>query len=313
MGKVDVTLRDIIRDQGRGFLRELGIEGRVTLVPASFPSTRERQVDFLGLAEGAGGKKVLAHVEFQSQSDPEMVQRMLEYYSTISRWCYRQNRMGSQPSLPDEVVQIVVYSGNGRWNAPTSIHRRGIHFEFELVDIRMLSSRKLLASGDSGDTLIALLCAGGCDRDVIKAIVKKISQAPKNQQSDLGVQLLALAQVRGVRALIEREIMAMPITVNIDDIPLLREPFERAQAKSREDGLAEGLAEGLARGEAKGEAKGRATAIERLLKRKFPSDVPAGLAEYLAKLPLQSLDEILDDCLTAKSVSDALGRHAPKG
>ena len=77
------------------------------------------------------------------------------------------------------------------------------------------------------------------------------------------VQLLTLAEVGGVRALVEREIKAMPITVNIEDIPLLREPIDRAHAKGRSEGLAEGV------------AKGRAAAIERLLRRKF-LDVPAG-------------------------------------
>lgn len=144
MGRIDVTLRDIIRHQGRGFLRELGIEGHVTPVPTNFPSTRERRLDFLGLAELLDGRRLLAHIEFQSESDPEMAQRMLDYYSTISRWCYQQNRMGTQPRWPDEIVQIVVYSGNDRWTVPTTIHRRGIRFEFELVDIRVLSSRKLL-------------------------------------------------------------------------------------------------------------------------------------------------------------------------
>ena len=129
----------------------------------------------------------------------------------------------------------------------------------------------------------------------------------------------------------------MPITVNIEDIPLLREPFERAQARSREQGLEEGLAkgrqEGLAKGRqeglaegrqrglaeghqrglAKGRAAGLASAIDRLLQQKFLGDVPGGLAEHLAKLPPAALDEILDNCGTASSVSDALGRYAPKG
>lgn len=93
----------------------------------------------------------------------------------------------------------------------------------------------------------------------------------------------------------------MPITVNIEDIPLLREPFERARAEARAKGFAEGLALVLL------------AAIEQLLRQKFPSDVRAGLVEHLAKLPPESLDEMIDNCATALSVSDAVGRSAPKG
>jgi hypothetical protein len=315
--KIDVTLRDIFHHRGRGFLRELGLEGRFTPLPTEFPSTKDRRVDLLGLLECPDGTRVLAHIEFQSEPDPEMVERMLEYDSVLSRWRHQRNSMGEEPPLPESIVQKLVYVGKKNWKARTVMDGPGIHFEFEFVDVRRLSSRRLSADGDDGDALIALLCAGGSNRDMIQAIVDKISCVPEREQADLG----ALAGLRDVQALVEQEITAMPITVNIEDIPLLREPFERAQARSREQGLEEGLAkgrqEGLAEGHQRGLAKGRAAglaeAIDRLLQQKFVGDVPAGLAEHLAKLPPAVLDEILDNCATASSVSDALGRYAPKG
>ena len=329
MPKIDIALRDIFHHRGRGFLRELGLEGRFTLLPTEFPSTKDRRVDLLGLLECPNGTRVLAHIEFQSEPDPEMVERMLEYYSVLSRWRHQRNSMGEEPPLPESIVQKLVYVGKKKWKARTVMDGPGIHFEFEFVDVRRLSSRRLLADGDDGDALIALLCAGGSNRDMIQAIVDKISRVPKREQADLWAQLGALAGLRDVQALVEQEITAMPITVNIEDIPLLREPFERAQARSREQGLEEGLAkgrqEGLAegrqrglaeghqRGLAKGRAAGLAEAIDRLLQQKFVGDVPAGLAEHLAKLPPAVLDEILDNCATASSVSNALGRYAPKG
>ena len=317
MPKIDVTLRDIFHHRGRGFLRELGLEGRFTPLPTEFPSTKDRRVDLLGLLECPDGTRVLAHIEFQSEPDPEMVERMLEYDSVLSRWRHQRNSMGEEPPLPESIVQKLVYVGKKNWKARTVMDGPGIHFEFEFVDVRRLSSRRLSADGDDGDALIALLCAGGSNRDMIQAIVDKISCVPEREQADLG----ALAGLRDVQALVEQEITAMPITVNIEDIPLLREPFERAQARSREQGLEEGLAkgrqEGLAEGHQRGLAKGRAAglaeAIDRLLQQKFVGDVPAGLAEHLAKLPPAVLDEILDNCATASSVSDALGRYAPKG
>jgi hypothetical protein len=56
--------------------------------------------------------------------------------------------------------------------------------------------------------------------------------------------------------LIEQEWQAMVVTVNFENIPLLREPIDRAHAKGRTEGMAE--------------------ATQRLLERRFPGQVPDG-------------------------------------
>jgi hypothetical protein len=87
----------------------------------------------------------------------------------------------------------------------------------------------------------------------------------------------------------------MPITVNVADSKLLREPIDRARTE----------------GEAKGEAKGKAAAIEKILQRRFQRDVPAGLTDHLVGLAVPTLDLIFDQSLTAGSVEDALGSYMP--
>jgi hypothetical protein len=95
--------------------------------------------------------------------------------------------------------------------------------------------------------------------------------------------------------LIEKEYQAMGLPLSVENIPVLREPIDRARAE----------------GEARGRAEGRAHAIERVLQARFPGEVPVGLAEHLSDLPPEVLDQVLETSATAGSVEDALGSYTP--
>lgn len=298
MGEYDVTLRHVTRIGGRAFLRAMGIEGQLTPVHTDFPNTRSRQVDFLAVLDRPDGSKTLLHIEFQSAPDPSMAARMLGYYSDILIWLAEQ-KPTEGAEIPHEVLQKVVYVGARPWTPAAKIERADLRFRFEVVSAAALPAHPLLQSGDLGDAVLAVLCEDGSSPDVVKAILARIARAPENQRSDALAQLLALAGLRGIGPFIEREYRAMGIVVNVEDIPLLREPIDRARDKA--------LAEGLAKGRAQGEA----LAIERVLRSRFPSDVPPGLVGHLADLLPEALDEILQKCANASSVEEALGTHMP--
>jgi hypothetical protein len=193
----------------------------------------------------------------------------------------------------------VVYVGEELWKSAITIDHDGLKLRFAFIDVRKLDARPLVETGDLWDAVLAMLCAGGTDPDVIKAILKRIARAPEHQRADALAQLFALSKLRGIRPLIEQEYKAMPITVSVEDIPLLRAPIDRAYDKGR--------AEGKAEGQASGEAAGVAKSIETILRQRFPSQVPAGLANRLSHVAAEALDEILRKSLTAHSVADALG------
>ena len=132
-----------------------------------------------------------------------MPRRMLEYYCDILAWLdsRRDDRIGA---LPLEIVQTVVYVGAKRWNPKTGISNRNLDFRFEFVIVSMLDARPLLDAGDLADAIIAVLSADGTNPDVIKAILKRIAQAPDNQRADALAQLFALSKLRGIRPLIEQ-------------------------------------------------------------------------------------------------------------
>jgi hypothetical protein len=294
MGEYDVTLRHVIRTGGSGFLHAVGAGGRLRPILTDFPNTRNRQVDFLAVLENTDGGRKLLHVEFQSAPDPGMAARMLGYCSDILTWLGERRRK-STDDLPQELLQKVVYVGSKTWTPASGIDQANLRFRFDFVNALSLNARALLQTGDLGDAVIAVLCGDGTNEDVVKAILTKVAQAPEKERGDALAQLLALAKLRGIRPLIEREYKTMGIVVNVEDIELLREPIDRARAE----------------GFAKGQTRGEAIAIERILRSRFPGNVPDGLADHLGDLLPEALEDILQKCWKASSVEEALGTHMP--
>jgi hypothetical protein len=113
--------------------------------------------------------------------------------------------------------------------------------------------------------------------------------------------------------MVEQEIREISITASMEDIPLparaSHEPWRGLRGRL-EGGPGEG------RGKQVGEGQSGWPGLEPVgdcSDRKFSGEAPAGLAKYLAELPPEAGDEILDKRVTALSVSDALGHDAPKG
>ncbi len=291
LGEYDITLRHVIRFGGRGFLELMGIEGRLTPLPTDFPNTRYRRVDFLALQDRPDGSKRLVHVELQTAPDGTMPARMLGYYSDILIWLAEEQKANRHTEVPAGILQKVIHIGPRRWSSDRGIRHDNLRFRFDLVDAIKLSSRPLLEKGDLGDAVVSILCADGTKPNVLRTILRRIAQAPESERADALAQLVALSGLRGVRSLIEREYEAMGITINVADSKLLREPIDRAREEGRNRMLAEN--------------------IERLLQKRFPGEVPARLADHLADVPPQALDEIFEKSMTATSVSDALGSHMP--
>ena len=166
-----------------------------------------------------------------------------------------------------------------------------MEYKCAVVHIRTLSARPLLQAGDLGDAVIAVLCADGTQPDVLKTILARIVEAPAVERADALTQLLILSELRGIRSVIEREWQAMGVTVNIENIPMLREPIDRAHAK--------------------GHAEGVASTIQRLLERRFPGQVPDDLADHLKDLGPGAIDQISENLLTGQTIEEVLGRHMP--
>ena len=77
----DITLKDLLGRGAPALLHQLSGSALARLEPTELPAARDRRPDLLArLTDGR-----LLHLELQSQSDPRMAWRMLDYYGLIVR------------------------------------------------------------------------------------------------------------------------------------------------------------------------------------------------------------------------------------
>jgi len=108
MGKLDITLRDIISNIPYKFVKILTGKKAVKILDNAFPSVKERKADLLlELEDGS-----IFHLELQTNNDSKMHFRMAEYYLLIKR--RYKNKF---------ILQMVLYVGDGKPNMPNKIKR----------------------------------------------------------------------------------------------------------------------------------------------------------------------------------------------
>lgn len=86
MGDYDVTLRYMARTPCSGTLGQLGARKVLATAETEFPSVRDRRINYIELVEGAGRRRWLQQIEFQSHRDAGMLGRMVGYRGDIADW-----------------------------------------------------------------------------------------------------------------------------------------------------------------------------------------------------------------------------------
>ncbi|MCC8953632.1 hypothetical protein H8B02_09260 [Bradyrhizobium sp. Pear77] len=134
--KYDVPLKTIIKNRRSNLRAALGIQGEWRELPTNFPA-REHEVDFLAYVKNGRRRAYLAHVELQSDRDPDMLTRMLSYRADIRNW---QQTSGDVECNGLSVVQTAAYIGPGSWSPKLRLKEPQIEFEYGYLDVKTLDS-----------------------------------------------------------------------------------------------------------------------------------------------------------------------------
>jgi hypothetical protein len=172
---------------------------------------RNLRVDMLGAFEDGE----LAEIEFQSTNTDDLPIRMGEYLFAIGRIHGRMPR------------QIVLYVGDPPMRMPNSIAGEDFWLRYRLIDARDLDGEALLASGNLGDNVIALLTRLGERRETVNRILERIASGPEAERSQAMAELLIVACLRKRDGSVREEAKKMPILNDIMDSevfgPLIRQ------------------------------------------------------------------------------------------
>ena len=105
-------------------------------INVEIPNVRMNKLDLVAwLTDGR-----LYHLELQSGNDPEMAQRMLEYYLLLWKW------YGVRP------LQQLIYVGRRPMTMSAEIQHENLTFRYPIIDMRELDSEAFLESPASRTT-----------------------------------------------------------------------------------------------------------------------------------------------------------------
>ncbi|MBF0155192.1 MAG: DUF4351 domain-containing protein [Magnetococcales bacterium] len=257
----DTTFKDLFKQPPQRLLHVLVGQQAVAILPVEFASTQKRVPDLVFLMEDGS----IVHVELNSKPE-EMDWRMLMYHTFIRQ------------QYPDKILrQKLLYVGDTRWNQQVGIEEERLSFQYDLVDIRDIDCRELMASPHLEENILAILCRMSDQNETIREILYRISELPDKARADALTKLVILSRLRRLETEVKREAEKMALTFNVMENDVLRPLF----LQERMDGE-------LA-GERKGRHEGEAAVLTRLLQHRF-GDLPPWASQKIADAELATLE-----------------------
>lgn len=266
MHEYDIALKSVIRRLSGSALLTLTGFAIERWHNVELPEVRSLRADMIG-ESAAGG---IVHVELQSTNDPDMALRMAEYALAMYR------RFGQFPH------QVVVYVGKAPLRMPESIASASVSFRCRIVDIRELDGDALLLSPNPEDSLIAVLMRLRDERAAVRKILRRIGENEPARRDVAVRELIILAGLRSLGAIIEEETQKMPILDDIMDHDLLGPAIRRGQR----------------------------SVVVRQIEKRFGS-VPAWARQRLEAMSGHEVEEIAVRLLDARSLEELLPAGRP--
>lgn len=224
--KYDITLKKLISLNNSKLRDILGLPKNGVLLMEQFPDWDEIRSDTLYYS-----CPDIYHVEFQTDNDANMAQRMFEYFARIQgHW----KEVSGYPVV--EIYQQVLFIGYKHLTMP-SIYKRGrTTHEFDVKDLTSFYGAwfsKLMRSTNPEDWILASLTAKDLGehywRELAERIVAYIDQTDP-PATDLPALLIIAAILRNVEPSFVREIEKM-VRVNISSSRLLRQIYDEGSAE----------------------------------------------------------------------------------
>lgn len=221
------------------------------------------------IGETAAGS--LVQVELQSTNDADMALRMAECALAI----YRQFRQFPQ--------QVVLYVGRAPLRMAEGITGHSMAFRCRVVDIRELDGDAWLASGNPEENVVAVLMRLSDERAAVRRILQGIAESEPARRGVAACELMILAGLRGLGAIIEEETGTMPILDDIMDHDFLGPLIRR------------------------GRMEGEQNLFRRLIEQRFGA-IPAWAQQRLDAMSASEVEDTSLRLRDARSLEELLGK-----
>ena len=201
--KYDNLLKTIFYDAMPGMIRALGWPPVVEYLSVEFPAQPKMVADVVArLSDGR-----ILHLEFQVANDPRMHWRCYHYFGAI------------QEQWEDaEVIQVVIYLGNGPMSMTSAIRKPpSLDYRFQIVDIHRIPAEAFLTSPNDAERVLAVLCESADPRETIHRVLASWRHLSDQVLLENVDRLRTLSQLRGFEIIALEELKQMPFDLDITE------------------------------------------------------------------------------------------------
>ena len=198
--KYDNLLKTIFFDAMPMMLRALHCAPVAEYLSVEFPERPKMVADVVArLADGR-----ILHLEFQLRNDPRMHWRCYHYFGAI------------QEQWEDaEIIQIVIYLGNGPVQMKREIRRPHLDYRYEIVDVRGIEASVFLDSPNDAERVLAVVCESEDPRATIRQVLASWRHLPDKALIENIDRLKVLSNLRGTAIIAKEEIERMPFDLDM--------------------------------------------------------------------------------------------------
>ena len=247
----NAILKSLLLTMANRMIPLLSGSRHIELLSVEFPAVQTRLPDVVARLEDGR----IFHLELQTFNDPRMAKRMLRYWSLIEERYPRE-----------EIGQMLLYVGNPALTMTNEISRRGIHYEFGMLDIRTMPAEELLISENPADRALAILAAPDEPGRMARRILASWHAAPRAERAQLIDTLMLICGLRKLERVVEKEIQAMPLDIDVMENEVIREWIEKGMHAGMHAGMQQGMQQGM--------HQGQGYLLKRLILSKFGSLSP---------------------------------------
>ncbi|TAG05792.1 MAG: hypothetical protein EAZ44_02925 [Cytophagia bacterium] len=207
-------------------------------IPDDLQKTIERRPDFLKIVRHKKDKSkdYILHIEFQTDDEPLMVYRMLEYYALLLR----------KYKLP--ILQYVFFIGKGQAKMVKNISHQCLKFQFNLINLEDFDYELFLKSSKPEEIILAILgnFNGEKPEVVVKKVLNSINSLSINtlHKQKCVIQLEVLSNLRDLQQEIINQINNMALVYNLQkDLRYIQGRKEGLEQNEQRLALAEQMAQ----------------------------------------------------------------------
>jgi predicted transposase YdaD len=219
-----------------------------TPLPDEINMTINRNVDFLMEVLDMQHNHFILHVEFQTESEADMVYRVGEYHGFL------------QKQYKLEIRHFVVYLGKGKTRMTTTLPDAFQFKGYQLIQLSQIPLEEFIESEIPEEIVLAILSKFPKAKlpAIIRLILQRLKKVCKNQieLEKFLHQLTILSQIRKFDQQTKKIINEMPITLDLTKNAFFKDALKDAVKQGLKQGLEQGLEQGIEQGLEQGLVQG---------------------------------------------------------